>query len=324
MSTIGAASREPVSATWTAWHLHLASTASSTHDRVLLEVVAPAVRLCPGHRWFFIRYWHKGPHLRLRIADLAERQVADVEDLLRVQLTVAGRLREDEEPLSTELFTREAERLAAAGELGRPLAGAADAAPLPPGVHRAVYEPEYERYGVGDLMALSEDLFTLSSGLALAFLTRSPDRRARAALALRATAAALHALPSSQRLDFCAQAMASWRAWLLRLGHRPQEIEQATARAGDLTTLPEQTQLRLAQYLEAPEPAGPLAAWAQALADAAGVWERAPRLAPGRVLFSHVHMLHNRLGLGVLDELATHGRLSAALSADPTQARITA
>ena len=57
---------------WSAWHLHLATTARGAHDRVLTDVIGPTVRaLPPGTEWFFIRYWQSGPHLRLRIADLA-------------------------------------------------------------------------------------------------------------------------------------------------------------------------------------------------------------------------------------------------------------
>ncbi|MEU7703623.1 lantibiotic dehydratase C-terminal domain-containing protein, partial [Streptomyces sp. NPDC039028] len=58
---------------WTAWHLHLGTTARSAHDRVVTDVIGPTVReLAPGTPWFFIRYWQSGPHLRLRVGDLDE------------------------------------------------------------------------------------------------------------------------------------------------------------------------------------------------------------------------------------------------------------
>jgi hypothetical protein len=33
---------------------------------------------------------------------------------------------------------------------------------------------------------------------------------------------------------------------------------------------------------------------------------------PGRIVSSHAHMLHNRLGLGMLDELRTYAWLNGA------------
>ena len=57
--------------TWSSWHLHLATTARSAHDRVLTDVIGPTIgELAPGTPWFFIRYWQAGPHLRLRMRDV--------------------------------------------------------------------------------------------------------------------------------------------------------------------------------------------------------------------------------------------------------------
>uniref|UniRef100_UPI00278BC8A2 lantibiotic dehydratase C-terminal domain-containing protein n=1 Tax=Streptomyces venezuelae TaxID=54571 RepID=UPI00278BC8A2 len=75
---------------WTAWHLHLGTTARSAHDRVVTDVIGPTIReLDPGTPWFFIRYWQSGPHLRLRVGDLDEAARARVAAALTARLAVA-------------------------------------------------------------------------------------------------------------------------------------------------------------------------------------------------------------------------------------------
>jgi Lantibiotic biosynthesis dehydratase C-term len=155
---------------WTAWHLHLPSSAQTVHDRVLHEAIAPALAHLPDLPWFFVRYWQAGPHLRLRIANLEPERARATELRLRDSLTGAATLRDGEEPLTDAAFGREAQRLASAGEAGSALPPGSP--PLPAGVYEAAYEPEHERYGGEALMPLSESLFTLASTLVLAFLSR--------------------------------------------------------------------------------------------------------------------------------------------------------
>jgi hypothetical protein len=304
---------------WTAWHLHLATTATSAHDRVLREVVGPVVRDHPGLPWFFLRYWQRGPHIRFRMRHLTPRQVSDISDRLAAHHAEAARPRADETRLDAHNHARQSERLAAAGELGAALPATDVPTLLPPGVHPAVYEPEFERYGGRDLMDRSEDLFTLSSSLVLAFLAQPRDTAARAVLALRATAAALHTLPdASARVAFCEAGLASWRDWLRRLGHSAEQVDVTVEALRDPDRLSPALRTAVSHHLQQPVTEGPLASWYAAHAEATGMWADAAA-GPGRILFSHTHMLHNRLGLGVLDELATYGRLLAQMTA--TRAR---
>ncbi|MFD7576694.1 lantibiotic dehydratase C-terminal domain-containing protein, partial [Streptomyces sp. NPDC059810] len=84
---------------WTAWHLHLGTTARSAHDRVVTDVIGPTIReLAPGTPWFFIRYWQSGPHLRLRVGDLDTAARARVEAALTERLAAAGAPAPGEEP----------------------------------------------------------------------------------------------------------------------------------------------------------------------------------------------------------------------------------
>ncbi|AZM93690.1 thiopeptide-type bacteriocin biosynthesis protein [Streptomyces sp. W1SF4] len=293
--------------TWTAWHLHLPSSARSVHDRVLHEAVAPAVAAHPGRPWFFVRYWQAGPHLRLRLAGLTPDEAHATEHRLREALPGAAALRDGEEPFGDAAFGREAQRLARAGEDGSALSPGTP--PLPTGVYGAAYEPEYERYGGAGLMPLSESLFTLSSSLVLGFLSSRPrGRRARALFALGAAACAAAALGDGTDAEaFRAHGLASWRRWLLGYGHAPDEVDQWVAAAG---TAPGEAGQERAVLASAASAAGPLAAWRRELTAAAAVWRSTPGVQPGRLLFSHLHMLHNRLGLGIPDELLTYARLA--------------
>ncbi len=297
---------------WTAWHLHLPSTAQSVHDRVLSQAIAPAIKQLPDLPWFFVRYWQAGPHLRLRIAGLEPERASATELRLREALTDATILRDGEEPLTDAAFGREAQRLASAGEAGSALPPGAP--PLPAGVYEAVYEPEYERYGGEALMPLSESLFTLSSTLVLAFLSRPRGRRARALFALNGAGAAA-ALGGSPEADaFCAHGLASWRRWLLGYGYPADEVDRWTAAAGTGPGEAEQTRAVLAS---AEAGTGPLALWQRELTASLGIWRQTPDVQPGRILFSHLHMLHNRLGLGIADELLTYARLAPHHTTDP-------
>ncbi|NEE17204.1 hypothetical protein G3M58_63390, partial [Streptomyces sp. SID7499] len=55
---------------WRTWHLHVPSGDRSAHDRVVVDAVGSVLPTLPGRPWFFLRYWHGGPHVRLRIGDL--------------------------------------------------------------------------------------------------------------------------------------------------------------------------------------------------------------------------------------------------------------
>ena len=67
-----------------------------------------------------------------------------------------------------------------------------------------------------------------------------------------------------------------------------------------------------------PDANGPLVQWRTALTALAmalaTTWNGSAQAHPGAVLASQVHMLHNRLGLGVLEEMRTYAWLSAAPS----------
>ncbi|RFC71779.1 thiopeptide-type bacteriocin biosynthesis protein [Streptomyces sp. AcE210] len=284
--------------TWSSWHLHLATTARSAHDRVLTDVIGPTIgELAPGTPWFFIRYWQAGPHLRLRIRDLEPDTYHRVEEALRVRLADAGTLGPGEEPLAPDAYLEGAGALASAGEQGD---DRHVRAMLTPGLHRADYDPEFDRYGGPALMPATEDLFRLSSELVLRLAPKAPAQAQRSLLALRGTMAAAAALGDTvERGYFYAHGLGAWRAWAGEAGYPDELLDSLTTITRDAGAKPVN-----------PLAHGPFAHWHDRLAALTGdIREKSPTH-PGMILFSHAHMLHNRLGLSLLEELRNYAWLA--------------
>lgn len=296
-----------VGTVWSPWHLHVASDARSAQDRVVNDVVRPTVEAVPNRPWFFIRYWQAGPHVRLRIGDLDARSFEVVEESLRRRLADAGMPVGDEPPVTAAAYRAGAERLAA-GERGtdrvvRDL--------LPAGVYRAAYEPEYDRYGGAALMPRAERLFQVSSELVLGMLPRAATTGKRAAVALRATVSAAAALgDEGERAAFYAHGLAAWRGWAVSSGFPRERVDLLCHQASTAGA---------AGAAVDPGDHGAFFPWFAALGALAGEIRRAGADHPGRVVSSHVHMFHNRLGLNLLEELRTYAWLTGSFSADPVR-----
>ncbi len=286
---------------WRAWQLHLASAAHSTHDRVLSEVIAPVVRELPENPWFFIRYWQGGPHLRLRLGNLSEQQTQQVADNLRERLDVAGQLRADEEPLAVAQYSSNVGKFAAA-ELG------ADSVVEPvraPGVYPAHYEPETQRYGGQRHLDQSEKLFQLSSDLVLQALPRFTASTDRSWWALRATVSAAVALGEHPTgAPFYRESLIAWRAWAVQTGNSAEHIQT-------LCDIVSEPAANLKELLLNTVTETPWSDWHRELARLSQAL-REDGVPAGRVLFSHVHMLNNRVGRGILQELRNYAWLVQA------------
>ncbi|MGC5287793.1 thiopeptide-type bacteriocin biosynthesis protein [Micromonospora sp. DT231] len=281
---------------WSSWHLHLASDARSVQDRVIQEVIRPVAAELDGRPWFFMRFWQAGTHLRFRVGDLDSATYQRVEQALRDRLAEAGRLADDEEPLDEAGYRAGAVTFAAT-ERG------ADRQVLdlmPPGVHRAVYEPEHLRYGGRPLMPATERLFQLSSELVVAVLPSRPSEGLRTGLGLRGTIAAAAALGGPERqAEFYRRSMEAWRVWAGHSGTTPEQL--AALCAVDATgPVPD------------PDAHGPFRRWHAAIAELAERIAATGDTPPAQILFSHVHMLHNRLGRSLFEELRTYAWLAAA------------
>jgi hypothetical protein len=282
------ATATPIRDYWSSWHLHVSALGAPATDRVIRHVVAPAVDWCrrpwPAPApWFFIRYWQFGPHVRLRVGGLDQEREEQLDAWLRdsmAELTGAA-----PGALTPAEYQSQVAALASAGEGDGPL----ELGELwPPGVYRQPYRPEVDRYGGPDLMPLSESLFQESSELTLAFTGRNPPEAARKGLGLRATWAAVEVLAEDRRTPFCRRAAHRAAAWA---------PAGATGRAAAPAT-----------GLERPAPA-PVRRWVDRLRQAMDQW---PAADGERILHAHIHMLHNRLGLGLDQELIHYRALATA------------
>ncbi len=299
---------------WHSWHLHLSSTARSMHDRVILDVVEPVIDAVIPDCFFFIRYWQGGPHVRVRMRGLTQASARRAESLLKERIPPALELAGNERPLDRDQFGLQAASLAAAGEAGKPLPVEAL---REPGVHRARYEPEVGRYGEGELMELSERLFEQSSRTVLEIMRQAPGLWERALSAASAVAAVILTLDNLELArTFCAGGADFWRDYCAKLGF-PDKVIAQVEKSG------RQNGMRLArrpELLFERADRGPVGTWAETIKDAVQVWRRELPVPGGRatalsLLTSHVHMLHNRLGLVPHEEMFSYLSLGHVLDA---------
>lgn len=158
---------------WLSWHVHVPADAEGT-DRLtplvreqLPALLAPLRAAGLLHRWFFIRYWEGGPHLRIRLLPRPGAGRAATPDALdaAVRRAFADVPRDGHDP---EGYLASIGDLAAASVASDPTVDRRVAATvLPPGVHAAGYVPETDRYGTGAALEATEEVFMLSSELAL-------------------------------------------------------------------------------------------------------------------------------------------------------------
>jgi hypothetical protein len=172
---------------WLSVHVFLADP--GLQERYLAERVAPCVRAWRADgwlaHWFFIRYWEGGPHLRIRLAGEVGGRADAVLAALGGEI---GRWRAAAAP-SREAYYR-----------GHAFDGVpVDPARLPWYPEGSVvaidYEPETARYGGAWALPASEQLFGLSSELALGlFAQGAQPMHARLSLAFALMAAAALAI----------------------------------------------------------------------------------------------------------------------------------
>jgi hypothetical protein len=286
----------PDTVSWHAWDLHVGSVDQCVQDRVALQVIAPAIREVPNLPWFFIRYWQGGPHLRLRVGNTSPAERTRLEDVLKEGLSSAGRLLPGETPVDPAKYAVEATRLAETengpGARPKPLCS--------PGVRAGSYEREVDRYGGPALMPATERMFQVSSELVLAALPRVRSEGVRAALAMHATISAAAALGGdAEATKFVERGYSNWRRmlgddareWALR-------VEESTSHARRSVLDHEH---------------GPFLPWYRGLMELSRQVRDNSSTPPGVVLFSHVHMLHNRLGVTLAGEIQTYARLGRHL-----------
>ncbi|MEO3973633.1 thiopeptide-type bacteriocin biosynthesis protein [Streptomyces sp. CAU 1734] len=287
------AAASPRAAGWLSLHCFLRSAPEVT-DAFLHDGLAPLLDgLVAGGRaggWFFIRYDEGGPHLRVRVRGADPEAAASLPGTL-ARLT--GRL-----PVA-DAWRARGEDLG--GPDGTPLGRHGEIRPEP-------YVPETARYGGPDALPVAEEVFLLSSKVAVGALADAPRGSARLALAVdfahtTALACGMDPLTAAQWLRRHA---AGWR-WVEEMALLgPQHIH---ARVNQVYALQREALAARADSVRrgladgtAP---GPLLEWYSGVRAADGeLRTRCPGTDRPRVWASQLHMLFNRLGTAPDEERA--------------------
>lgn len=253
--------------------------------------------------WFFLRYWHGGPHLRVRLLGAGESLEQAKEILVGRLRTVLDELRV-EKPLQPESFYA-----------GFPIQGDV---PLDEAWHEhgqivtRDYEPEHERYGGPAAMRVSEQLFQVSSEIALAVIGATSTDQARSAVTLdlfRGLVRGMYPDPASQ-ITWLREYAIMWRFLDRSVGRGSTAIRDAAevtfvGNAGRL--MPSTTTDAMPGLANWQRAVHRVAAWLREQDDLTATTDA--------VLVSHMHMMCNRLGLNASDEFYLAWLASMAVAA---------
>jgi thiopeptide-type bacteriocin biosynthesis protein len=152
-------------------------------DGLLLEAIRPLLDELTADdalgRWFFLRHWEGGPHVRLRVLPATPARRTDIEGLIRSHLDRFFVARAAPDRITQEEYSRIAGRLARVEGLG------SYARALHPNNRLAfiAYRQEHLRYGHGAALCAVERHFTESSGIALDSIGRAASMDLRAVAA---------------------------------------------------------------------------------------------------------------------------------------------
>ncbi|MFE3460946.1 thiopeptide-type bacteriocin biosynthesis protein [Nocardiopsis aegyptia] len=282
--------------TWSAVYVHLHRDRSRI-DAFLLDHVAPhAEELVSDGRakaWFFLRYWDGGPHLRVRFLDADPAAVRDFSERVR---EAAARTSEEAVDLDRDAYYA---RLPQADR---------DRWHRDGDVVDAVYEPETERYGGPEALELCEDFFTVSTGIALAVLRSAPGAHQRRAIAADLTSLAFGVLGFTD-VEAVRQARGYYATWdysaeVARGDDRAREEAEHLFHASPSRRLQRRTRL---ERLVAEEGSSTHHLWHRELTRTVAGLRRLHAERPlandlSRIVWSLLHMTHNRLGLDIEDE----------------------
>lgn len=284
---------------WRALHAFCHAGRAAT-DALLLSVVRPRVRALRDQgivrHWFFIRYWHGGPHVRLRLSgpdpELVDRAVVALAEEMSTHLTA--------HPPSEAL---EPEEFYAAFGLT-----AAERDSLGWYPHGAVveqdYEPEYERYGGAVAIRAAEELFQVSSEIAMAAVGGAPSDQARVGIGLELLLGLCDSIfdRPGDGARWLREYAVMWRYLDSTVAGRAEQIRGA-AEAAFVADRERLVQRRLVAGTE--QAPSVCQHWSAAVARAYTWLRQQDDLTtdPDAVMVSQLHMLSNRMGLSAADEV---------------------
>lgn len=311
---------------WLSFHVFYAANSNP----ILVEGVTPVIRRLRAEglveRWFFIRYWLEGPHVRLRVLPASEEDAprvrAEVREALEAVLARRPALYEADRDSSGELFKRmylaeysEEQWNAEYGEDGE----------MPyrenNSVHEVAYKQEFDRYGGPAGMKLSEWHFEKSSDVVLRLVATGNTHMRTVLLGLTAQldmALCFAFLPGEEEV---ARFLENYRMFW-ETSYQEPSTEQHETFERSFTRMRDRLCERLVRVRDAvrdPESAAGIEReWAEhciELRDRAAALTRAgeltfrngpvddPAVALPILLSSYIHMTANRLGASILDEI---------------------
>jgi thiopeptide-type bacteriocin biosynthesis protein len=299
---------------WLSFHLFHAGD----HDRLIAEGVLPLMQRLRGSvkRYFFLRYWNGGTHLRLRLdcagdpASVITAVRADLGEYLARH--AAG-------PLSREDYERQCARMAGVDASMAAIdrqhrAEAAESLQPADSVQLRTYTFDAARYGGPEARALTEDHFWRSSELAAAVVTATLGRLgARVSLALQfitATASVIETqCDAAATLDGVAQVVAE--------ASNAAEMEEAGG--ADVHEIVDCVRSGRRVPYQSPAVDALVRAWRD---ESAGMLDALLRLReanglsipPHLLLIDYLHLLDNRLGVTVGVECHLYRVVAAALA----------
>lgn len=285
---------------WRALHVYCHRGKAAT-DRLVTEALVPAVRELREQdlidRWFFIRYWEGGPHLRIRLGGTDKERLDRAVGSMRAAME-AARSAEPAPELDPIEFYRQ---FSIPADQAAELEWNADGT-----IAETEYRPETDRYGGPRGIGPSEDLFGVSSELAAVVIARAGAERARTGAALDLLLGFVSAMygTAAESVGWLRQYATMWRY----LDPAVAETFARTRAAAEATVAasgPELLRRRGAMRQAAPAPyrrwwdeVGATTTRLRELGDAGELTGD-----PDAIMVSHLHMLYNRLGLTASDEV---------------------
>jgi hypothetical protein len=322
---------------WLGMHIYYASNS----DPLLAECVWPMARDLRRHglisRFFFIKYWLEGPHLRVRFlprAGVGHDQIKlviepGVDRYLERRPALYDAGQADTDDLYRRMFLAEYSE-----ERWNELYGAAGRMPFRPNntYYYEPYEPEYDRYGGPDGVELSEWHFQQSSEIVLKLIETANVHVRTVLLGLSAqlTIGICYAFLGDDGAiaDFLQQSRNFWQTSFAHFdGQDDGAFDRKYAKlSGPLSRRITDIRGRVRNHDRVP--GGPADAEDEWIGHAQELRRRVEHLAqqgrltfPGRqpgegrmpvtdtasalriLLSSYVHMTNNRLGVGIPDEI---------------------
>lgn len=300
---------------WRALHAYCHAGKDAT-DSLLTGVVGPTVR---GLRerglvdaWFFIRYWQGGPHIRVRLA------AADATRLDQACTELA-------EAMSAHLGEHETDQRLAPAAFYQTFqlddAGIAELGWSEHGVVREEpYDPELERYGGDEAIGVAEQLFQVSSDVALAVISGTTSDQARVGVALELFVGFSQSLydEPADCVRWLREYAVMWRYLDTTVAERSAPIRAAAEAA---FTADRERLVARRTAVRGDDAPGLCRHWSAA-ANGVFAWLRDHEtdltVDPDAVMVSQLHMLSNRIGLTAADEVYLVSLAALVISAPPS------